>query len=207
MFLGGALSFGTTKLEKRLRELHPTDAFLVTGSFRLGCVLAQFSCEVWNDISVAIPKSQLIGMQRHCTPNSSVLYIKMFGKVHTFGNITQEDSWVMPPYLWLSMSFWPQSKLCSFLQSHDMMAAMTVLAGTCYRSPLCESPTLTQPGRWLPKGQLEMSFVFHNITVAQKFSWVQLNRVYVAFPLRHFLSEEARRQWRNGVTHDNWSLP
>lgn len=92
MFLGGALSFGTTKLEKRLRELHTTDAFLVTGSFRLGRVLAQFSCEVWNDILVAIPKSQFIGMQWHCTPKSSVLYIKMFGKVHTFANVTQEDS-------------------------------------------------------------------------------------------------------------------
>jgi len=28
-----------------------------------------------------------------------------------------------------------------------------------------------------------------------------------SLPRRHFLSEEARRQWRNGITHGSWSLP
>lgn len=73
---------------------------------------------------------------------------------------------------------------------------------------LCKGPPPSL--RWAvghPKDSLKGALFFTNLTLAQHFFMILVDSYICSFPQRHFLSEEARRQWRNGVTHDSWSLP
>lgn len=122
--------------------------------------------------------------------------------------VSQEDSWVVPSDLWLPASRWPRSKLCSFLRSHNVIAVSTVLAGTCCRSPLGKGPPPSlRRAVDRPKDSLKWTLFFTNLNLAQHFFMILVDSYICSLPRRHFLSEEARRQWRNRVTRDSWSLP
>lgn len=95
---------------------------------------------------VAIP----VGMWWDCTPKLTVLYTGRTGEVHTFYTSQLRrfrDSRVVLSNLWLPVSCWPRSKLCSFLCSHSVIAASGAVAGTCCRSPLCKGPPPSSPDR------------------------------------------------------------
>lgn len=144
-------------------------------------------------------------MQLNCTPESTVLNNGRNGEVHLVW-VSQEDSWVMPSHVWLCMSRLPGAKLCSFLCSHDVIPVLWPV--TCCRSSLSKGPPPSL--RWTvghPKDSLKWALFFKNLTLSQHVFMILVDSYICSFQQRHFLSEEARRQWRNGVTHDSWSLP
>lgn len=141
-------------------------------------------------------------MQWNCIPE---LNNWRTGEVHLVW-VCQEDPSVMPSYVRLCMLCLPRAKLCSFLCSHHVIPVLWPV--TCCRSSLCKGPPPSL--RWAvghPKDSLKGALFFTNLTLAQHFFMILVDSYICSFPQRHFLSEEARRQWRNGVTHDSWSLP
>lgn len=146
-------------------------------------------------------------MQWNCTSKLTVLNSGRTGEVHLVW-VSQENSWVMPSHVWLCMSRWPRAKLCSFLCSHNVIPVSVLWPVTCCGSSLCEGPPPSlRQAVGHPKDSLKWALFFTNLTLAQHFFVVLVDSYICSFPQRHFLSEEARRQWRNGVTHDSWSLP
>lgn len=144
-------------------------------------------------------------MQWNCTPELTVLNNGRTGEVHSVW-VSQEDSWVMPCYVCLCISSSSRAKFGSFLCSHNVIPGLWPV--TCSWSSLGKGPPPSL--RWAvgpPKDSLKWALFFTNLTLAQHFFVILVDSCICSFPQRHFLSEEARRQWRNRVTYDSWSLP